>query len=63
MVGSDSANELDDIVEHLAEEARETGQAMTRFKIGTTLKDFGMNSAENMKESIKRLVALGVTIA
>jgi len=53
---------LDQVVEELFDEYIDTEKPLTRLQIGTTLRDYDMNTPENMRSAIEQLRSLSVKI-
>lgn len=59
--GKVEGGELDDVIEELFDEYEE-GTPLTRLQVGTALRDWDLNTPENMKKVLAALKDLGVAI-
>jgi hypothetical protein len=55
--------DIDSVVEELMNDYLDSDEKpLTRVKIGGTLRDFDLNTPENMKSTVEKLRALGVKV-
>jgi len=59
-------NTIGDLIEHMFEEweiqEASNGKPLTRFQIGSLLKDFDMNTPENIRMMVKGLLERGAKV-
>lgn len=60
--GKVEGGDLDMVIEELIDDYDPDGPALTRFEIGTALRDYDLNTPANMKDIVAQLQDLGVAV-